>query len=50
MLDKEQQHLLQSRVVGHYNVLNLLGVVATLRSLAWGAATASWVAMFFLLA
>ncbi len=35
-----EQHLLQSRVVGHYNVLNLLGVVATLRSLGVSLAAA----------
>ena len=33
VVEGAEQHLLQSRVVGHYNVLNLLGVVATLRSL-----------------
>lgn len=33
VVEGAERHLLQSRVVGHYNVLNLLGVVATLRSL-----------------
>ena len=33
VVEGAEQHLLQSNVVGHYNVLNLLGVVATLRSL-----------------
>ncbi|AYM97670.1 UDP-N-acetylmuramoylalanyl-D-glutamate--2,6-diaminopimelate ligase [Acidovorax sp. 62] len=33
VVEGAEQHLLPSRVVGHYNVLNLLGVVAALRSL-----------------
>jgi UDP-N-acetylmuramoyl-L-alanyl-D-glutamate--2,6-diaminopimelate ligase len=33
VVEGTEQHLLRSNVVGHYNVLNLLGVVATLRSL-----------------
>jgi UDP-N-acetylmuramoyl-L-alanyl-D-glutamate--2,6-diaminopimelate ligase len=33
VVEGDEQHLLTSNVVGHYNVLNVLGVVATLRSL-----------------
>lgn len=32
VVEGAEQHLLQTRVIGHYNVQNLLGVLATLRS------------------
>jgi UDP-N-acetylmuramoyl-L-alanyl-D-glutamate--2,6-diaminopimelate ligase len=32
VVEGAEQHMLQTRVIGHYNVLNLLGVLATLRS------------------
>ena len=42
VVEGAEQHLLQSRVVGHYNVLNLLGVVATTQSAwCWAAAPMS---------
>lgn len=33
VMEGNEQHLLQSQLVGNYNVLNVLGVIATLRSL-----------------
>ena len=38
-----ERHVLQTRLIGHYNILNLLGVLATLRSL--GVALADAVAV-----